>query len=69
MIAGGAAIALPCVFALGRLVRSELFGVSATDPVTVAEAILLLGSAALGAAFIPAYRASTVNPTDALRLE
>ena len=68
-IAAGMAIALPCVAALGRLVESQLFGVTATDPMTIAQATLLLASAALGAAFIPAYRASTVNPTDALRLD
>jgi ABC-type lipoprotein release transport system permease subunit len=36
---------------------------------TIAAATLLLTAAALGAAFIPAYRASTVNPADALRLD
>ena len=69
MIIAGIAIAVPCVGALGRLVESQLFGVTATDPVTIATATLLLASAALGAALIPAYRASTVNPTDALRLD
>jgi predicted permease len=69
MIAAGTAIALPCVWALGRLVSSQLFGVKPTDPSVIATATLLLTSAALGAALIPAYRASTVNPTDALRFE
>ncbi|HKD06281.1 MAG TPA: ABC transporter permease [Bryobacteraceae bacterium] len=69
MIAVGMAIALPCVAVLGRLVQSQLFGVTATDPATVAAAALVLAAGALGAAFIPAWRASNVNPTDALRLE
>jgi putative ABC transport system permease protein len=69
MIAAGAAIALPCVGALGRLVESQLFGVKPTDPVAIAAATLLLTTAALGATLIPAYRASTVNPVDALRFE
>jgi len=69
MITVGTAIALPCVAALGRLVESQLFGVQPTDPLTIAAATMLLTSAALGAALIPAYRASTVNPTDALRFE
>ena len=69
MIAAGTAIALPCVWALGRLVESQLFGVKPTDPSAIAAATLLLAAAALGAALIPAYRASTVNPTDALRFE
>jgi predicted permease len=69
MIAAGTAIALPCVVALGRLVGSQLFGVKATDPIAIAAATLLLTSGTLGAALIPAYRASTVNPTDALRFD
>jgi len=69
MIAAGMAIALPCVAALGRLVQSQLFGVTATDPATVAAAALVLAAGALAAAFIPAWRASNVSPTDALRLE
>jgi predicted permease len=69
MIAAGTAIALPCVWALGRLVESQLFGVKPTDPLAIAAATLLLTSTALGAALIPAYRASAVNPTDALRFD
>jgi ABC-type lipoprotein release transport system permease subunit len=69
MIAVGMAIALPCVAALGKLVQSQLFGVTATDPSTVAAAALILAVCALAAAFIPAWRASNVSPTDALRLE
>jgi predicted permease len=69
MIAGGIAIALPCVAALGKLVQSQLFGVTATDPATVATAAVVLATGALAAAFIPAWRASNVNPTDALRLD
>jgi ABC-type antimicrobial peptide transport system permease subunit len=69
MIGAGVAIALPCAGALGRLVESQLFDVKPTDPVTIAAATLLLTGAAFGAAFIPAYRASTVNPADALRLD
>jgi ABC-type antimicrobial peptide transport system permease subunit len=69
MIAAGVALALPCVAALGKLVQSQLFGVTATDPATVAGAALVLAAGALVAAFIPAWRASKVSPTDALRLE
>jgi predicted permease len=69
MIAVGIAIALPCVAALGKLVQSQLFGVTATDPATVAAAALVLAVGALAAAFIPAWRASNVSPMDALRLE
>jgi predicted permease len=69
MVGAGVAIALPCVAALGKLVQSQLFGVTATDPATVAAAASVLAAGALAAAFIPAWRASNVSPTDALRLE
>jgi predicted permease len=69
MIAAGVALALPCVAALGKLVQSQLFGVTATDPATIAAAAMVLAAGALAAAFIPAWRASNVSPTDALRLE
>lgn len=69
MIAAGTAIALPCVWVFGRLVESQLFGVTPTDPTTIAATTLLLATVALGAALVPAYGASTVNPTDALRAE
>jgi ABC-type antimicrobial peptide transport system permease subunit len=69
MIAAGTASALPCVWALGHLVESQLYDVKPTDPVTILAATLVLCSTALGAALIPARRASAVNPTDALRFE
>ncbi|HYZ84757.1 MAG TPA: FtsX-like permease family protein, partial [Bryobacteraceae bacterium] len=69
MITAGVAIALPCVWALGRLVESQLYDIKPTDPATIALATLVLCSAALGAALLPARSASTVNPTEALRFE
>jgi hypothetical protein len=69
MIAAGMAIALPCIGALGKLVQSQLFGVTATDPATVASAMLLLGAASIAAALVPAWRAARLQPTDALRLD
>ena len=69
MIAAGVAIALSCIAALGKLVQSQLFGVTPTDPATVAAAALILAAGSLAAAFIPAWRASNVSPTEALRLE
>jgi predicted permease len=69
MVVAGIAVALPCVGVLGRLVESQLFGITATDPTTIAGTTVLLAVAALGAALVPAYGASTVNPTDALRVE
>jgi predicted permease len=69
MIAAGTTIALPCVWALGRLVQSQLYNVKPTDPVTILVAALVLCSTTLGAALIPAHRASAVSPTEALRFE
>lgn len=69
MIAAGIAIALPSIWALGRLVESQLYEVKPTDPLTIAAAILVLSLAALGAALIPARRASSVSPTEALRFD
>jgi predicted permease len=69
MIFSGIAIGLPFGWALGRLVQSQLYDVKPSDPAVIAIAILVLCSAGLGAALIPAHRASGVNPTDALRVE
>jgi predicted permease len=69
MILAGIAIGLSFVWALGRLVESQLYDVKPSDPAVIAIAILILCSAAIGAALIPAHRASGVNPMDALRLE
>jgi ABC-type antimicrobial peptide transport system permease subunit len=69
MVAAGIAIALPCVWALGRLVESQLYDIKPTDPAAIATATLILCAATLAAALIPARRASAVNPTEALRFE
>jgi predicted permease len=69
MIGAGTAIALPSAWALRRLVETELFGVRAFDGPTIALAIGLLALVALSAAMLPAWRAASVSPTEALRLE
>jgi ABC-type antimicrobial peptide transport system permease subunit len=65
----GVAIGLPVVWALGRLVESQLYDVKPFDPVVIALAVIAICAAGLLAAFAPARRASGVDPTNALRAE
>ena len=69
MVGAGTAIALPSAWALQRLVEAGLFGVRAFDSPTVALAMAVLTTVALGGVMLPAWRAASLNPTDALRLE
>jgi predicted permease len=61
--------ALPCAVLLGRTLRSQLFGVSAADPWTLAGVALLMGLIGLFATLIPARRAASIDPVEALRTE
>lgn len=69
MMVAGAAIALPCVWGVGRLIEAQLFGVTSIDAPTIVTASLLLLVAALAGATFPAWRAASVRPTEALRAE
>ena len=55
--------------ALGRFMSSQLYGIDARDPVTYAAAAAMLMAVALLASYIPAVRATRVDPVIALRVE
>ena len=65
----GAALGLLAAIAITRGMSSMLFGVSATDPLTLAIVLLLVTAVAVLAAYIPARRATRVDPMIALRYE
>jgi predicted permease len=65
----GMAIGLGISWGLSRFTASLLYGLSATDAVTFTAVPLVLLATALAAVFLPARRAASINPMDALRLE
>jgi ABC-type antimicrobial peptide transport system permease subunit len=73
LVIGGLAVGVPAAFVAGRLAGSRisglLFGLRATDPMTMVLAVAVLVVAAAAAAYVPAARASRVDPMVALRSE
>ena len=69
LVGTGVAIGLAAAWGLNRVVGSVLYGVSASDPLTIAGAAAVLAAVALAAGYLPARRATRVNPVLALRYE
>src|SRR6266542_816256 len=69
LAAVGVVIGLAGAFALTHLIRSLLFGVAPTDPLTFVVIPVLLATVALLACWLPALRASKIDPIEALRYE
>ena len=65
----GLAAGLAVAFAVGRFIESQLFGIHASDPLVFISATVLLAAVALLAGYVPAHRATRVDPIVALRCE
>lgn len=69
LVFGGVALGLAASFGLTRVISSQLFGIGATDPRTLVGVVLLLCAVGLLASWLPARRASRLDPQVALREE
>ena len=67
MVAIGIAAGVPCAITLARLISSRLYGLSAIDPLSVTAAIAVIVISGFLAGYVPAYRASKVDPMHSLR--
>ena len=68
-VLAGLAIGVGAALALSRTMQGLLFGVTATDPATFAAVVAMLFSVGMVACYVPAWRATRVDPTTALRAE
>jgi predicted permease len=68
-VLGGLVLGLPLAVGAGRLISSQLYGVASWDPLALAVAASALAVSAFVAAIIPASRAASISPMNALRME
>lgn len=69
LLAVGLAVGVPAAVLLGRLVATQLYGIQPQDPYVAGVTILILAAVSTAAGFIPAHRASRIDPILALRYE
>ncbi len=69
MAAGGSVIGMGLAVGAGRLASAQLFQISSADPLVLGGSAVVLAGVALAAGFVPAYRASQIDPMRALRAE
>jgi predicted permease len=69
LIGAGIVVGLPAAWGLSKLVESQLFGVTPNDALTMIGAALALAAVGCAAGYLPAYRASRIDPVRALRYE
>jgi ABC-type antimicrobial peptide transport system permease subunit len=69
LIGGGLLIGVAGAFAATRVIQSFLYGITPTDPLTFAAGTIVLGGVAFLACYVPARRASRIDPMLALRHE
>lgn len=69
LVVVGVILGVPASLALSKLVQSQLFGLTPHDPSTLALATMALAFVACAAGYIPAWRASRLDPVRALRYE
>jgi len=69
LVSIGVAIGLALCLAAGRVVSTQLFGITGTDPLAIGGATMILSATAALAGYLPARRASRVDPMFALRHE
>ena len=69
LVAMGLAVGFPVALAAGRFLGSQLYGSNPYDPLVILVSVLTLGVSALVASLVPAWRASLISPSEALRAE